>query len=365
MNLREKVVSILRRKTKEDIKQEKTEENSVTLDDLMNYISNRIVGQEDAIKTLISNIVYNQVLIDEVEQSENVDLTVLESRKISMLLDGPAGTGKSAIINDIASKVSIPVSVTNIAKFFENGFTANDILYDLLVKADGDLQLAERGIIVIDEIEKIANNSDYSTIEARKSIQEEIIELMNGEIYDFGISQGDSNVNISFDTSKLTFVMSGNLSKQKSKKLTGEGQVRITGFVNNDKGEENTTIKGYINSGIIPNFFEKIKVVATTKNYEVEDYKNILLHSEISPLGNLVKTIKKFDYENVKCDAGLISKLATDAYELGVGARGLQILVSEAQNKVLFDIMTQKYNKSEVINLTQDLLEPGRQRVRK
>ena len=158
MNLREKVVSILRRKTKEDIKQEKTEENSVTLDDLMNYISNRIVGQEDAIKTLISNIVYNQVLIDEVEQSENVDLTVLESRKISMLLDGPAGTGKSAIINDIASKVSIPVSVTNIAKFFENGFTANDILYDLLVKADGDLQLAERGIIVIDEIEKIANN---------------------------------------------------------------------------------------------------------------------------------------------------------------------------------------------------------------
>lgn len=368
MNIRKKVISILRKKKNisAEIVEEEILENETTVDDLTNYISNRIVGQEEAIKTLISNILYNQILIDEMEKEDNLDLTDLDARKISILLDGPTGTGKSAIINDIASKVAIPISVTNITKFFESNFSSDDLLYDLLLKANGHLDIAERGIIVLDEIDKIANNSDYSILEARKTIQEEIIALMSGEIYQFTIKQPNDNIiDIPFDTSKLTFVMSGDFSRLKNKRLNDSGLIKTAGFSATEEYDDNKSVKDYINSDMIPDFFEKIKVIANTRKYDVEDYENILLHSEISPLANLVKTIKKFDYEKVEFDSNLVKKLANDAFDMGVGARGLQILVSEAQNKVLYDIITQKYNKNEAINLTKDLLEPGKQRTRK
>lgn len=354
INLRQKVVSIFRRNKPAElqvIEEEALEENT-GIDDLVNYVSNRIVGQDDAVKTLISNILYNQLLLNELEEQGNTNLTDLESRKISILLEGPTGTGKSSIINDIASKISIPVSIANITRFFEADFSLNELFYDLLLKADGHLNFAERGIVVIDEIDKIANNSNYSIPAARKFIQEEILALMSGDIYQFDIPYGDNTVPISFDTSKLTFVICGDFSKAKDKMANNAGFIK-------------TSDKGYISNDIIPGFFKKIKVVANTKKYNVEDYKNILLHSEISPLNSLVGTFKKFDYENVKYDNGLVQKLANDAYDMGVGARGLQILVSEVQNQVLYNIITEKYNKDEEIKLTKDLLEGGRQRVRK
>lgn len=372
MNLRQKVISILRRKKTEgkiELEEVKEEvfEKEITLDDLTNYISNRIVGQETVIKTLVSNVLYNQFLIDEIEENNTIDYTGLDARKISILLDGPTGTGKTAIIYDIASNLSIPTAITNITRFFESDFTVNNLLYDLLMKANGDVNQAERGIIVLDEFEKIANNSDYGTIDIRKSIQEEIIDLMNGGIFDFTIENSDgSTVDIPFDASKLTFIMCGNFDRLKNIKINDNGLTTTIGFTGDGESKSDIAIKNYISKDIIPEFFERIKVVATTKKYDVEDFKNILLHSEISPLTSLVKTIKKFDYENVEYDSGLVNKLAHDAYDMNVGAKGLQILVSEAQNKVLYDIMTQKYNKNEKICLTKELLEThNKQRVRK
>ena len=371
INVREKVKSILRKKLdKEEIVDDElvlsyTDDN---VDDIIHYISNRIVGQEDAIRTLLSNIFYNQVLVDEIKQSEEFDFTELESRKVSILLDGSTGTGKSAIINDIANKVSIPVSITNVTRFFESNYvnaTTNDILYDLLVKSDGNLESAERGIVILDEIDKIANNSDFSVREARKSVQEEIISLMNGEIYEVNVQSGDQSMVIPFDTSKLTFIMSGDFKKLNKRKANDDYSARTIGFNKDiDIDPDIVSIKNYIKSGTIPGLFEKIRVIAKTKNYDVEDYKNILLKSEISPLNSFIKTINDFDYKNVKCDPNLVTKLANDAYDMGVGARGLQILVSEAQNKVLYDVMTQKFNKNESIILTDDLLEPSKSKVR-
>ena len=374
INVKEKVKSILSKKLDKNEEEEVALEELVysytddNVDDIINYISNRIVGQEDAIKTLLSNIFYNQVLVDEITQSDEFDFTELESRKVSILLDGPTGTGKSAIINDIASKVSIPVSITNVTRFFESNYvnaTTNDILYDLLVKADGNLEGAERGIVMLDEIDKIANNSDFNTRDARKSVQEEIVSLMNGEICEVTVQSGDQVMTIPFDTSKLTFIMCGDFRELNKRSANDDYSVRTIGF-NRDMNidPDVVSIKNYIKSGIIPGLFEKIRIIAKTKNYDVEDYKNILLKSEISPLNSFIKTINDFDYKNVKYDSNLVTKLASDAYEMGVGARGLQILVSEAQNKVLYDVMTRKYNKNESIILTDDLLEPNKSKVR-
>ena len=108
----------------------------------------------------------------------------------------------------------------------------------------------------------------------------------------------------------------------------------------------------------------KIKVVTSTKKYDVNDYKNILLKSKISPLSNFMKTAEKFNYKSISCDTELVNELANGAYNMGIGARGLQMLMSEVQNKVLYDIMMKEY-KDDSIVLTDDLLKPVKKRVRK
>ena len=370
----EKLKTVLHKPNEQDADEEKETltftYNDSDVKDIINYISDRIVGQEDVIKTLISNILYNQILIDEINSNEEYDHTQLDARKTSILVEGPTGTGKTAIINDIASRISIPVSITNVTHFFETRYvneTTNSILCDLLLKAEGDTELAERGIVVLDEIEKIANNADYNSRDARKSVQEEIIALMNGDEYEVTIQSDDQVVSLPFDTSKLTFIMIGNFNKLKNKRANDDSSTATIGFassINIDNDNNNNSIKNYIKSETIPGFFEKIRVVANTKKYDVSDYENILLNSKISPLIGFTKTIKKFEYKSVKYDPDLVNKLAKDAYDMGIGARGLQILMSEVQNNVLYDIMMKQYDKNETILLT-DKTTKSKQRVRK
>ena len=375
MELRKKIKSIFRKK-KEENKNSNDYMKEVTtvrfdnseLEAITSYISHRIVGQEEAIKTLLSNIKYNQMLIDEVMSNDEFDLSALQSRKVSVLLDGPTGTGKSSIINDIASKVPVPVSVANVSRFLDvdgTDFDVSNLIFDLLMQSDADIDLAERGIIILDDVDKLANNSDYSIGQIKKNAQEQITSLMNGEVYELVIQNGNQVANLTFDTSKLTFIISGNFENLKRKKLNSNGLIRTIGFEVSDEEVDEDSIKSYINSDMIPHLFEKMKVVTKTKSYDVEDYKNILLNSEISPLNTFIKTIKNFDYKNVQYDRNLINQLATDAYKMGVGATALQMLVSEAQSKVLYDLMTEKINKNASIVLTGDLIEKPKQRTRK
>ena len=370
-NLSEKLKSVLHKNSEQDTK-EVQEILSFTykdedVKDIINYVSDRIVGQEDAIKTLVSNILYNQLLIDEIMQRENFDVTELDARKVSILLEGSTGTGKTAIINDIASMIAIPVSITSVARFFERGYTnvtMNDILQDLLLKAEGDVELAERGIIVFEEVDKILEDGDYAS-DGVRGLQEEIISLMDGETYEVSIQDGNVVATVPFDTSKLTFIITGNFNKLKNKALISNSATAPIGFTNGIREEnDNSFIKNYINSKSTPEFMRKIKIVANTKKYDVNDYKNILLKSKISPLSNFMKTAEQFNYKSISYDTELVNKLASDAYDMGIGARGLQMLMSEVQNKVLYDIMMKEY-KDDSIVLTDDLLKPVKKRVRK
>ena len=369
-NLGEKLKSVLHKNNEEETEEEQEVLSFTYKDedvkDIINYVSDRIVGQEDVIKTLVSNILYNQLLIDEIMQRENFDVTELDARKVSILLEGSTGTGKTAIINDIASMIAIPVSITSVARFFERGYTnvtMNDVLQDLLLKAEGDVALAERGIIVFEEVDKILEDGDYAS-DGVKGLQEEIISLMDGETYEVSIQDGNVVATVPFDTSKLTFIITGNFNKLKTKSMGDNGAPTI-GFTNGITDEiESNFIKNYINNKSTPEFMRKIKVVTSTKKYDVNDYKNILLKSKISPLSNFMKTAEKFNYKSISCDTELVNKLANGAYDMGIGARGLQMLMSEVQNKVLYDIMMKEY-KDDSIVLTDDLLKPVKKRVRK
>ena len=337
--------------------------NSININDIIKDINSKIVGQEKAVKTLVTNIYYNQVLIDSLSKEEQIDLSELDSRKVSILLDGSTGTGKTAILKEIASKLDLPIDIVNANSFSETGYvgpTITDILTRLLQQTKGNLELAERGIIVLDEIDKIATPADYDGRDMKKGVQEELLSFIGGGKYDISTSNGFIKSTISFDTSKITFILSGAFTKLRDNKIK-ETEKKINGIgfntsYSNGKNEYEITSQDYIDYGLMREFFGRIKVLTSTKTYTMDDLKKILLESRISPLKNLEKTIQMFGYNNLNYNEEFINKICEEAYKLDTGARGLQSIMSGIQNKILMDLINQSYNVNEPIVIDNNIL---------
>lgn len=344
------------------------EDEKVNIPSIIEKISNKIVGQEKAISTLVTNIYYNQLLIDKVIESDNFSMAEIDSRKVSILLDGETGTGKTAMLKEIAGEFSIPMEIVNANSFSETGYvgpTITDILANLLRQTGGDVGIAQRGIVVLDEIDKIASDKTYSGKDMKQGVQEELLSFISGGLYD--VSLDFFSEPISFNTSALTFILSGAFTGIKDKKVN-ELKSRTIGFSNDENKDKSTyevTPQDYIDYGLMREFFGRIKVITTTNSYSKEDLKKILLSSEISPLRNFIKTAEMFGYEKVSYTDEFLNSIVEEAYKMKTGARSLQTIMSEIQNELLLDLINGDLNKEEPIVLTQELLEkPKKQRVR-
>ena len=330
--------------------------------EIINSISKHIVGQEEAIKTIVSNIYFNQKLIDSLDYNQNNEIN---GRKMSILLDGPTGTGKSQIFKEIKEKLPVPLVVANINLYSEVGYVGSsvtDILKDLLNAANGNIELAERGIIVLDEVDKIACNPSANGKDSKKVIQEELLGLISGGkfVLDMGKNPLANNTR-EIDTSKITFILSGAFTSLREKKIKENNSTSI-GFNSKEEKKENIyTIEDedYIEYGLLREFFGRIKVITNTKGYTKEDLKKILLESEISPLKNFDKNVKMLEgnrIKNIIYDDEFIDRLCEEAYNKNTGARALESIVSSIQNMYLQDIITKEFEDEEIV-LDSSLLD--------
>ncbi len=326
--------------------------------EIIKSISKKIVGQEEAIKTIVTNIYYNQKLFDSLNSDE---VTELDSRKVSILLDGPSGTGKTAILKEIASKFSLPISIVNSNSFSETGYigpSITDILKDLYNKANENIELTERGIIVLDEVDKIACNPSNNGKDMKKCLQEELLGFISGGKYTVEFGKGLFSKSKEIDTSKITFILSGAFTELRENKIK-ENNTTSIGFNSKEIKKEKTYIidsEDYIEYGLMREFFGRIKVLTSTKGYSIEDLKDILLSSEISPLKNFEKTVKMFGYEGIQYTEDFIERLCEEAFNQNTGARALQTYMSGIQNMMLQDLITKQY-KGDIIKLDIDLLD--------
>lgn len=340
-------------------------EETYSISDIIEDISDKIVGQEEAIKTIVTNIYYNQVLIDElINDNGEIDLAELDSRKVSILLDGATGTGKTAILKEVADRLSVPLEIVSANSFSETGYvgpTITDILSNLLMQADGEIELAERGIIVLDEIDKIASNAAFIGRDMKQGVQEELLNFISGGTYDLEDPEDMMGFGtIPFDTSCITFIMMGAFTDIREKKLKELNKKPIGFSDESSKSKELTyevTPQDYIDYGLMREFFGRIKVITNTKTYTKEDLKTILTTSKISPLINFKKTAKMQGYENMEYSDKFIDLLADKAYKMGTGARALQTIMSEIQNDMLYDLIMHQYDIDETLYITEDLLE--------
>ena len=351
-------------KVKEENKKE--EISDIKVNSVIDKITNKIIGQDDAIKTLVSNIYHNQKLIDFISEQEEIDPSLLDSSKVSILLDGETGTGKTAIEKEIAKELDLPIVITSANSFSETGYvgpTITDILKKLLDQTNGDIKKAERGIVVLDEIDKITKEEGIAGKSMHEGVQNELLSFIGGGEYD--ISNGGfgffSN-KIKFDTSKLTFILSGAFTDLREQKIEEEEKkYKSMGFTYNDESNTEKTYtllpEDYIKSGLKREFFGRIKVLTGTKSYDHDAYKKILLESKISPLKNFEQTVKLYGYPGIEYDDSFVDKLAEEAIKMKTGARGLQTVMSGIQNKLLMGLINHEFDLDKKIKLTTNLID--------
>ena len=200
-------------------------------------------------------------------------------------------------------------------------------------------------------------------------VQKELLGFMSGAKYDLkmdGKNIFDKSNTIKFNTSKLTFILSGAFTRIKDQKIAEKNR-KYMGFndqysINNDCTYTMNS-DDYIDYGLMKEFFGRIKVIVSTKTYTIDDLKKILIESEISPIKGFEKNCIMLGYSGIEYNDEIIDRLATEAYDMGTGARALQSLVTGMQDVILYDLITKEYDLDSPVPLSIKLLDNYKQRT--
>ena len=340
-------------------------------------VKKKVVAQDPTVETLVNNIYNNQVILE----SDNLDLVT--TSKVNVLLDGPTGTGKTLIVNSIAKELKLPINTVPATIFSAPGYKGADLeemLIPLLDKTGGNLELAERGIIVLDEFDKLASKGDNS-LEMNKAVQHNLLTYIGGT----KIPIEYNGKKIEFDTSKITFICLGaftDLRERKIKEAAVDAYMEaykdidretatkiITEEAENDTSYEELIIKykklangnaeakveytikpdDYIEEGILREMVGRFSLLTATQGLGREALKQILLESDISPLKNMVE-VGKLHGKNIIYDEEVVDEIVNEAYKEHTGARALQTVINGVFNNVLSNVIDPTHESEIVIN---------------
>lgn len=303
--------------------------NPKNIKKILTSIQQKFIGQEEAAKLLFLNIIKNQKLA-------GIPNVPSGTRSI-MFIDGPSGTGKTAITKDITDNLGLPFVATSITNYSATGYVGGnitDILKELYIKAGGNLDNAERGIVVLDELDKIVN-SGRDDLTMKTAVQHQLLDFLGGGKYTIEVDKGKT---VDFDTSKLTFVCLGALTNLRNSKMQVSSK-RPIGF--NVKYDEKKDAKDYsitpddlIKMGFEKELVGRFNTYVHTKDYSKDDLKKILLESKISPLIGF-KTFVSSLGKKLVIDDDAYDLIAEAAHDLNTGARSLQAVVNNLETQYL------------------------------
>ena len=301
---------------------------------LLDEIQKKFIGQEVATEGLFYNIVNNQQL------AEMEDIP--DGQRSIIFIDGPTGTGKTAITREITEKLGIPFTSSSVTNYSSTGYVGGDItdvLKELYRKADGDLENAQRGIIVFDEFDKIAY-SRSGGLEMKKAVQQQLLDFLGGGKYNIRVGNSIFDMNeIEFDTSKLTFVCLGALTDLRSKKTETRQTI---GFGQTSQSSEEQTYsiipQDLMSIGLERELVGRFNTYLHTDDYSKESLEKILRESTISPLIGFKKWIEASGKQLV-IDEDVYGLIAEQAYELNTGARSLQTVMNNIRTPFIREVL--------------------------
>lgn len=317
--------------------------------EIKEYLDQYVVGQETAKKSL-AVAVYNHYK----RINSNVNVEDVELQKSNILLLGPTGSGKTLLAQTLAKVLNVPFAIADATTLTEAGYVGEDvenILLKLIQNADYDIERAEKGIIYIDEIDKIARKSENPSITrdvSGEGVQQALLKILEGTVASVPPQGGRKHPHQEFmqiNTSNILFICGGAfdgidkiIEKRTIKSSIGFGS-EVLSKQTKDIGEYLKQIMpgDLLKFGLIPEFVGRLPIIVTLESLKEESLVRILRE----PKNSLVKQYTKlFEMDDVELefDETALKAIAKEAIDRNTGARGLRAIIEETMKEIMFDI---------------------------
>jgi ATP-dependent Clp protease ATP-binding subunit ClpX len=336
--------------------------------EIKDFLDEYVIGQDRA-KKILSVAVYNHYK----RIRSNVDLDGVELDKSNILLVGPTGTGKTLLAQTLAKVLQVPFSIADATILTEAGYVGEDVenlLVGLLQAADYDVARAEKGIVYLDEIDKIARKSSTPAVSrdvSGEGVQQALLKILEGTVANIppkGGRKHPEQAMIQINTSNILFVCGGAFEGLE-KVISARIGKRTMGFDSDDAGQDSDNAlevlsevqpEDLLQFGLIPEFVGRVPVVSNLDSLGEGDLFRILTEPK-NAIIRQVSRLFEIDDVNLTFTEGALHRIVDLTVQKGTGARGLRSVLEQALMDVMYD--TPSHEEITEVVVTTEMIDAG------